>query len=1042
MHHIVEFSLRQRFLVCALTALLALLGVRSYLSLPMDAVPDITSVQVQVLTRAPGLSPVEVENLVTRPVERALAGLPELAMMRSVSRSAISGVTLIFDDDIDLERARELVAERLPAARDAVAESAERPEMGPLTTGLGEVYHFTLEWPGHSGQELRALFDWEIVPELLLVPGVVEANSWGGDEREIQVVVAPDRLLSYGLTLEDVEQALQRSGHTVGGAAVERGEEQVLLRLDGQYKTRLDVANQVVRTSPEGAPVLVSDVARVIEGKKPRFSAATADGAGPTQYAMVQMVAAGNARDVVERVRQRLSELETRLPEGVQIKPFYDRARFVDRVLATVFRSLIEGGLFVTVVLFLFLGNLRAGLVVATMIPLAMLGAFALMRLLGVSGNLMSLGAIDFGLVVDGAVVLVEGALVEMARTKVSTGHALVHDARKFGRSVAFGLLLVIVVYVPVLLLEGVEGKMFRPMALTVLFALGTALILTFTWIPALASLVLRPSAATEPSWVTKLRERYRPLLRFFVARRGLALGVGVLLAGLAAAAASRLGADFVPRLEEGDLVVQITRPPSLSLAEAEAGTTVVEQTLLALPEVDRVVSRTGSPDVATDLMGLEQSDVFVLLKDTADGFSAQEREELIGRMEEALVAALPGASFGFTQPIEMRMQELLGGIKSDFGIRVFGEDLSELRKIAAAVLEETAEVRGVTDLRIEPSEGLPLLTVRPDPVRAARFGVTPDSLELTVEALRSGRTVGTFFEQGRRFDVAIRLSPESSPSPESLGEVRIPLGPGRDARLGEVADLIVEDIPAQLSREQGRRRLLIEGNVRGRDLASFTIELERRLSSLSLPPGYFVTVASQYDNLKAAVQRFMIIIPLTLLAIVTVLNLVFSRFRPVGLVLLNIPSALSGGIFALYLRDLPFSISAMVGLIAVMGVATMNAVVLLTAIYARAEEQGLLSAPASGEGAPEGQESALECVVRGASDRLRPVLTTAVVASLGFVPMAFANGTGSEVQRPLATVVIGGLSTATFLTLLVLPALALPRKRWKEGKINLQRPM
>lgn len=583
---------------------------------------------------------------------------------------------------------------------------------------------------------------------------------------------------------------------------------------------------------------------------------------------------------------------------------------------------------------------------------------------------------------------------------------------------------------------------MFRPMALTVLFALGTALILTFTWIPALASLVLRPSAATEPSWVTKLRERYRPLLRFFVARRGLALGVGVLLAGLAAAAASRLGADFVPRLEEGDLVVQITRPPSLSLAEAEAGTTVVEQTLLALPEVDRVVSRTGSPDVATDLMGLEQSDVFVLLKDTADGFSAQEREELIGRMEEALVAALPGASFGFTQPIEMRMQELLGGIKSDFGIRVFGEDLSELRKIAAAVLEETAEVRGVTDLRIEPSEGLPLLTVRPDPVRAARFGVTPDSLELTVEALRSGRTVGTLFEQGRRFDVAIRLSPESSPSPESLGEVRIPLGPGRDARLGEVADLIVEDIPAQLSREQGRRRLLIEGNVRGRDLASFTIELERRLSSLSLPPGYFVTVASQYDNLKAAVQRFMIIIPLTLLAIVTVLNLVFSRFRPVGLVLFNIPSALSGGIFALYLRDLPFSISAMVGLIAVMGVATMNAVVLLTAIYARAEEQGLLSAPASGEGAPEGQESALECVVRGASDRLRPVLTTAVVASLGFVPMAFANGTGSEVQRPLATVVIGGLSTATFLTLLVLPALALPRKRWKEGKINLQRPM
>jgi heavy metal efflux system protein len=1011
MRSIVEFALAQRFLVLALTLLLVLLGVRGYQKLPVDAVPDITSVQVQVLTRAPGLSPIEVENLVTRPIERAMAGLPRVSNMRSVSRSAVSGVTLVFDDEMPLNQARELVSQRLTLASAEVTEAAERPQMGPLTTGLGEVYHFTLDWPGHSSADTKTLFEWEIARELLLVPGVVEVNSWGGDEREFQVRLRSADLQAFGLTAEDVERSLLLSGHTVGGGALVQGEEQVLVRTDGQYRSIFDLENQVVKNVPGRSAILVRDVANVVAGEKPRFSAATADGKGPSQYAMVQMVAQGNAHQVVQLVQAKLRDIEKRLPEGVQIEPFYDRAFFVERVLRTVFRSLLEGGLFVAMVLFLFLGNFRAGLVVATVIPLSMLGAFACMQAFGISGNLMSLGAIDFGLVVDGAVVLVEGTLFGLNRGTKDVKSAFIHDAQMYGRSLLLGVLLIAVVYIPILLLEGVEGKMFRPMALTVLFALGTAIILTFTWVPAIGSIVLRKEGAREPTWVGRLRQLYRPRLAFFVQRPALSWLAVSSVALLGLLVGSTLGADFVPRLEEGDMAIQVTRPPSISLAEAELGTTEVENALLELPEVRRVVSRTGSPDVATDLMGIEQSDVFVLMHEGSKTLPPEERERLIARMEKALVARLPGSSFGFTQPIEMRMQELLGGIKSDVGVRVYGENFAELGRVSADVMERLSKVRGTSDLRIEPSEGLPLMTLRADPARLARFGVRPDVLETTIAALGAGRTVGTLFDSGRPFDVSLRWSTHDILAPDRIGEFRVPLGPGREARLAEVTDILLEDIPAQLSREQGRRRLLIEANVRGRDLGSYTLELREKLASLKLPSGYFVEVHSQYDNLQSALQRFLLIVPLTLLAIVTILQFAFGQVRPILIVLLNIPAASAGGILALGLRGLPFSISALVGLIAVMGVATMNAVVLLTSIYRRKAEG----------------EALFDAATEGAEERLRPVLTTAIVASLGFVPMALSQGTGAEVQRPLATVVIGGLLVATTLTLFVLPSLAFP---------------
>jgi cobalt-zinc-cadmium resistance protein CzcA len=1011
---IVTWSIANRFVVFLAALALAAIGVRGYLGLPVDAVPDVTSVQVQVLTSAPGLSPLEVESLVTRPIELSLAGLPGAETVRSVSRTAVSAVTVVFEDGTDLTTARALVAQRLPAAREAIPAAAGRPQMGPLSTGLGEVYHFTMRWPGHAARELRTLLDWEVAYALRAVPGVVEVNGWGGDTREIEVRLRLADLRALGVGQLDVEQALLGGGQNAGGGALERGEEQVLVRLDGQYRTVAEIESQVVGARPGGVPILVRDVATVRDGASPRFSAATADGEGETQYAMVQMIAGGNAHEVVARVKERLAELTKRLPPGVVVEPFYDRAAFVERVLHTVWKSLAEGGAVVMVVLLLFLGDIGAGLVVSTVIPLSMLGVFALMRAAGLSGNLMSLGAIDFGLVVDGAVVIVEGALATMAASRLSAKDALGEDAQAFGKPIALGVLIIGVVYVPVLLLEGVEGKMFRPMAFTVLFALGTALVLTFTWVPALAATVLHRAHDGDPWIVRHLRRAYDPLLTRLTARRSLAIGLAIALVAAGAIAGTRLGADFVPRLEEGDLVVQTTRPPSVSLAEAVRGTGAVEQVLRRFPEVVRVVSRTGSPDVATDIMGVEQSDIFVILKPRSEWTTTRDRQELVAAFERELAKALPGTALSFTQPIEMRVQELLGGSRSDVGVKVFGDDLATLRRLSNEIAQAITATSGAADVRVEPSEGLPLATVRPDAAAIGRLGLRSEDVRAAVEALRAGRPVGLIAEGERRFPIAVRFDAPPAPDVDALRRTPLVFTGGRSVALGELARIQQDDAPAQLSREQGRRRILVEANVRGRDLASFVQELQRRLATITMPPGYHVVVTGQYESLVRAGARLAIIVPATLLAIAVLLYFAFGAARPALLILLNVPVAASGGIVALAVRGLPFSISAGVGLIALFGVATMNGVVLLSAIRKR-EQLGA---------------SAREAAHQGAHERLRPVLTTAVVASLGFLPMATANGTGAEVQRPLATVVIGGLVTATMLTLLLLPALHLRRER------------
>ncbi len=1004
---LVRLNVEYPFITLLLVLGLLVAGAYGYAKLPVDAVPDVTNIQVQVLTSAPGLSPLEVERLVSRPVEIAMTGIPHVQRIRSISRSAVSAVTIVFEDDTDLNLARQLVSQRLADAREAIPESAGRPSLGPMTTGLGEVYHFTINWPGHSPREIRTLFEWEIAPRLRTVPGIVEVNAWGGETRQIQVRLREAALLATGLSSEAVAEAVLGSGRTVSAGFIQRSEEGSFVRAEATYKTVDDIARQVVATR-EGRPVLVGDVADVTDATAPRFAVATADGKGETVYAMTQMIVKGNAYEVVKRVKERIDEIRSAMPEGLEIRPFYDRAAFVGQVLGTVQKNLIEGGLIVALVLLWVLGSWRAGLLVASLIPLSMLGAFALMYYSGLSGDLLSLGAIDFGLVVDGAVFLIEGIVAAMGVHKLSAKQATGRVVNEVGRPITMAVIIIAIVYVPILLLVGVEGKMFRPMALTVLFAMLMALILTFTWIPAASASFLKNIPHREPRLIAWLRDRYVPVVHWLRPRFGLTVAVVVAALCCGAIAAMTRGAEFVPRLEEGSLAIQLTRPPSVSLEEAAKGTLEIEKALRTFPDVERVVSRTGSPDVATDVMGIEQSDVIVMLKPRSEWVSGHDAASFANAFQPALRRALPGTAFGFTQPIEMRLQELIGGVRSDVGVKIYGDDLASLRSLAEQVAGIINTTPGSADARIDMQLGLRMIDIRPDTRKTGRLGVeTPSILDFT-ELMQSGRLVGKLREGQRSFDVTLRLLQQPKPDVEPLKKSRIVLGDGRAVMLGDVANVEVLDVPAQVSREQGRRRVTVEANVRGRDLAGFVKELQSRVKQLKLPTGYFVEYGGQFENLTRATQRLLLVVPLTLAAILLLLYLTFGRLRPSLLIFVNVPVAAVGGILALTMRGLDLSISAAVGFLALFGVAVLNGVVLIAAIQQH-EREGI-DRPLA--------------VARACAERFRAILTTALVAALGFVPMALAHGMGAEVQRPLATVVIGGLITSTLATLLALPTL------------------
>lgn len=1022
LRRLVDFSLENRPLVLLGAVLIVLAGGVAISRLPIDAVPDVTNVQVQVLTKAPALGPVEMEQFVTYPIEAAMNGLPRLEEIRSTSRYGLSAVTIVFEDGVNVYFARQLVAERLVQAREAIPEGMGTPEMGPVTTGLGDVFQFTVEGEGLSAMERRTILDWMIAPRLRAVPGVTEVNTWGGLPKQYQVIVDPAKLVAHRLALKDVFEAVSRGSANAGGGYIEHNREQYILRGEGLVGSPVDIERIVLATDEGGTPVTVGQIAQVREGAMLRIGVATADGKGETVIGLVQMLAGENALDVATRVRTAVEDLQPTLPPGVRIVPYYDRADFVRRVIRTVAKNLFEGSLLVVAVLFLFLGNIRAGLIVASAIPLSMLLAFEGMVQAGVSANLMSLGAIDFGLIVDGAVVLVENVVRRLSGSEASgktVRQVTAEAAHEVVRPITFGIGIIVLVYLPILTLGGIEGKMFKPMAWTVVFALIGSLLLTVTLIPVLASLFLKATGHDhEPRLVSWLRRTYLPALDRSLAHPWPVVAVAVLLVAGGAGLATTLGGEFIPRLDEGDLSISAIRPASVGIAEVAASTGRIERVLKRFPEVVTVVSRSGSPELATDVMGIEAGDVFVILKPPAEWTTTHSKGDLVERMSAALAEAVPGVAFSFLQPIEMRFNELIAGVRSDIGIKLFGDDLAVLEKTGNEIARVVASVPGAEDVKLEQTSGLPVVRIVVDRERCARYGVSVGDVLDTVEAARAGKVVGSVFEGQRRFTLAVRFDDDTARTIEALGNVPVATPRGALVPLAQLADITQDSGPAQISREAVRRRIVVELNVRGRDIASFAREAQERIRrEVQLPPGYYTTWGGQFENLQAATRRLSIVVPLVLALIFAMLYFSFGALTPAGLIYLNVPFAATGGIAALVLRGLPFSISAGVGFIALFGIAVLNGVVLMTQI--RDLEQRT--------------DRPLRDLVREACGlRMRPVLMTALVASLGFVPMALATGSGAEVQRPLATVVIGGLITSTALTLFILPTVYVLVRRQK----------
>jgi cobalt-zinc-cadmium resistance protein CzcA len=1022
---IVAWALRNRFLTITLGLLLVFAGLQHMFRLPVDAVPDVTNIQVQVLTKAPALAPLEVERLVTFPVEAAMAGLPDIEEIRSVSKFGLSAVTIVFEEGTDIYRARQLVQERLSEAREAIPQGYGIPEMGPIATGLGEIYQFQVrgepacvegqDTPDcYSPMELRTVLDWFVAYQLKSVPGVVEVNTFGGQLKTYEVQPDPGALQSHNLPLPELFEALERNNRNVGGAYLVRNREQVVIRGEGLLSGLDDIASVVLRTSDDGIPLYVRDVAEVKLAPMVRQGVVTRDGQGEAVVGVVMMLMGENSRVVVDRVKEKIASLETSLPPGVTIDTFYDRTDLVRRTVRTVETNLLEGGLLVVAVLLLMLGNLRGGLIVASAIPLSMLFAFIGMVRFGVSGNLMSLGAIDFGLIVDGSVVMIENVfrLYSEKQSEGKTPLEVVREASlEVARPVAFAVGIIMIVYLPILTLTGVEGKMFRPMALTVIFALAGSLILALTLVPVLASLVLRRAPKNHETWLVRfLRRGYQPLLDLALRHRLAVVGLAAILFASGVGFSARLGAEFIPRLDEGAIALQVWRLPSVSIEEAARQSTTLETVLLQefSEEVETIVSKTGRPEIATDPMGVEMSDVFVMMR-PPDSWRYDSKEEVIEAMEEVLNRDVPGAAFGFSQPIELRVSELISGVRSDVAIQVFGEDLDVLRQLGDEIARAASTVQGADDVKVEQVSGLPIMTATVDRRSIARHGVSADDVLGTIEAL-GGRQVGVVLEGEKRFALQVRFPPAVRNSESAIGRIPVAAEGGRLLPLGELTFMDTEAGAAQISRERIQRRITVEFNVRGRDIASVVADAREVLATeVNIPPGYILEWGGQFENLQRASQRLMVVVPLALLLIFVLLYGTFNAVRPAVLIFLNVPFAAVGGIFALNLRGMPFSISAGVGFIALFGVAVMNGVVLVSYIRKIEQEKGLNPEAAA-------REAALV--------RMRPVLMTAMVAAFGFVPMALATGSGAEVQRPLATVVIGGLVTATLLTLLVLPTI------------------
>ena len=1004
---IIDAALGNRVVVLILLLVLVGVGFMSMQRLPFDADPDISPLQVLVTTQAPGLAPLDVERNITAPIELALQGLPGMQSLRSISRYGISVLYVRFADGGNLYLDRSLVSERLQSVQ--LPPGTISPQLGPLSDGLSEIYQFQVRGKGKSLMDLRTILNWQVAPRLRQVPGVVDVNVNGGELKTYEVQVSDDALTRYGLSLSDVFNALQMNNGAAGGATIEHNGEEAIIRGEGLLQNGPDIGNIVLRTGAGGAPLYVRDVAKVVQAPMPRLGGVTRDGRGEAVVGVVLMGLGQNTRIVAQRVQSAIQDIQHSLPPGVEIAPYYNRADLIDRVLHTVAHNLAEGAILVMVVLFLLLGNARAGLIVALAIPFSMLAALTAMYYAGMSGNLMSLGAIDFGLLVDGAVVLIENVVRRRAEIPDRPVQQVVREAaHEVARPVTYAVVIITAVYLPILSLQGVEGKMFRPMAMTVIFALIASLALTLTLMPVLATFLLKRKVAEHDSRIIQWARRvYQPALGRTARHPAITMGLAVLLLLSACLAGSRLGSEFLPRLDEGALTVTTTKQPGISLTSALQTQTMIERTLLRFPEVQSAVTLGGTSEIPTDPMGVEQSDTFIMLKPQAQWRTAQTQDGLVAAYSAALNRDVPGLQLSWAQPIQMRMDDLLQGVRGDLAVRIYGNDLSTLHDSAERVAAVLSRVPGAVDVAAQQTIGQPYLRIIVNREAVARYGLNASQVLDLVQSL-GGRTVGSIVDGDGRFDIRVHLQPNDRDSVARIGDLRVSDGNGRAVPLSEVADIRMEPGPSVIAREQGQRVITVQANVRGRDLAGFVKDAQQAVTSqVHLPPGYSLTWAGSFQNLQDAMSRLSIVVPVALAVIFALLFLMFNSWRLAALIFFNVPFASIGGIFALSMRGLPFSISAAVGFIALFGIAVLNGVVMVSYMEER-RAAGL---------------DAVQAAMQAAMTRLRPVLMTATVASLGFLPMAMSTSSGAEVQRPLATVVIGGLVSATLLTLLVLPA-------------------
>lgn len=1052
---LITYSIRHKLVIGVLSIALAIWGVWSLVHLPFDSTPDITDNQVQVITQAPSLGAQEVEQYVTTPVEMALANIPRIQERRSISRSGLSVITLVFDDAADIYWARSQVSQVVEQLEKELPKNTET-EMGPIATGLGEIYHYTIRAKEgyehkYSLTQLRTMQDWIVRKQLSGTPGVAEVSGWGGYVKQYEVAINTDQLNASGVSVNEVFEALQRNNANTGGSYIEQNSNQYYIRGIGVVKNLEDVANITVKTV-DGTPVKVGDVAKVQLGHATRFGAVTRNGEGEVVAGIAIMLKGENFQEVIKNVKERINQIQKSLPEGVVIEPFIDRTNLVDRVEGTIARNLIEGGLIVIFVLVIFLGNWRAGLVVASVIPLSMLFAFGMMKTFGIDGNLMSLGAIDFGMIVDSAVIIVEavvthintghfsqpevraaylaqcqngGAATPFALTQKQMDEEVHFSASRIRQSAAFGEIIIMIVYIPLMTLVGIEGKMFRPMALTVFFAILGAFILSLTYVPMASSLMLSRKVHTRKTFsdrvIEKLQAWYRPVLDWVLARNKDVITGAVALFCVSVVGFKYLGGEFIPSLEEGDFAVEMSMSQGTSLSQMVESCTKAEKLLKKeYPEIKQVVSRIGSAEIPTDPMPLERADIMIALKPKAEWTSAKTTPELMEKMEETL-SAIPGLEAEISQPIQMRNNELLTGIKQDVAIKIFGDDLDVLTQQAGKVKKMIEDVPGVSGIFVEEVAGLPQIQVKYNHEKMAAYGVSVDDISEILETTFAGAVAGSLYEGDKKFDIVLRMDP-SQRNVETLEQLSIPLKDGTNIPLSQVAEIDYSPAPAQVSHEDGARRIYVGFNVKGRDVQSTVEDIQEILDEkLKLPDGYYYNYGGEFENLQSATNRLMVVIPIALVIILLLLYATVKNVRESLFVFSAIPLAAIGGVWALWLRGMPFSISAGVGFIALFGVAVLNGIVLIGQMNQMQREEKTADKLSASIGVT---ELIHHRIIESCMVRLRPVLMTALVASMGFLPMALSQGDGAEVQRPLATVVIGGLITSTLLTLLVLPAI------------------